>query len=107
MNSTLREETKAHYMRLKGCRTLEEFNAEGWGRASCPLCQNYLGRRVECAGCPVKKATGQGQCRGTPWNAMDKAIDSLKRTDMPLTEPLPHVVVMANWLESIEWKGVP
>lgn len=56
------------------------------GADNCPLCKAYP--RLDCAGCPVKKATGYDQCAETPyrdyrraniWGSAADALISAKR----------------------------
>ncbi len=34
---------------------------------SCPLCELYYDWEDECEDCPIKRLTGVGNCRNTPW----------------------------------------
>lgn len=47
----------------------------------CPLCDMFLfsGPQV-CVGCPVKQASGESNCRNTPWNAVLIAVDARAST---------------------------
>lgn len=108
--SRLRKETREHYEKLKDCRDFSEFEKEGWSCADCPLCLHYIGIDGEgdCEGCPVKRATGVDSCVCTPWGKMNRAIKARAYLWVaPLKEPLPEVAAMADFLESLDWEGVP
>jgi len=51
----------------------EEFNKEiEMGEDNCALCEMYY-YDGGCIECPVRKATGNGECRGTPFKDFVKA----------------------------------
>lgn len=38
------------------------------GALNCPLCRLFLNTSSVCNGCPVKNATGESRCNGTPYD---------------------------------------
>jgi hypothetical protein len=46
-----------------------ERRGEDHGTANCPLCLRFISDT--CEGCPVKDATGQGGCQGSPYAEWD------------------------------------
>ena len=110
--SELKKATMEHYDRLASCRTHTDFCNEGWTADSCPLCQVYhpgivigIHEREPCTGCPVKNKTGHGFCRTTPWSNIDYDIDTMLAR--VLEEPLPSVLEMREFLESLDWSNIP
>lgn len=45
------------------------------GTYNCPLCKMFLLGEMRCAGCPVKEASGQSYCRGTPYENWDDVVE--------------------------------
>ena len=106
--SDLRVETLAHYDRLLGCRTKEEFFEEGFDGDSCPLCREYSADYAEedCMGCPVSIETKQVSCHGSPWPTMYDAIRHMSLNEV-LDGPLPEAVAMREFLAKLDWSGQP
>ena len=65
------------------------------GPQNCPLCHEFFdeldARGRACSGCPVRMATGQTGCEGSPY---DDWCDLFYATDHP-----PHVPMKAETLE--------
>jgi len=64
----------AHWYRISACKTKEELRREGYYGEDCALCRMFIIER--CQGCPVSQATGQSNCKKSPYKA---ALYSLNR----------------------------
>ena len=104
--SELKKATMEHYDRLASCRTYDEFYDEGWGQYVCPLCRSYNCIYSCDNRCPVKKKTGRNFCKDSPWSDMDHEI-GLTRKDRHRDTPLPSVLAMRDFLESLDWSDQP
>lgn len=61
------EESIKHWQNNVAAKTLWQASVDS---ADCALCQAQAG----CIGCPVKEATGQWECYGTPYYAARNAL---------------------------------
>lgn len=73
-------------------KNVDEITSCG-GIDTCALCENYYSLAKQCAGCPVKKATGRGCCEGTPFvlidfDEKDDKTESLVRGEIHFLESL-------------------
>jgi len=73
-------------------KNVDEISSDG-GTDTCALCYNYYSLSKSCAGCPVKKATGEGCCVGTPFEQIDleekvENTESLVRGEIQFLESL-------------------
>ncbi len=64
----------------------EKINDDG-GIKTCALCSLYFSNN--CRGCPVKKATGQIQCYGSPYAVMENYTNTMGIED----ESFEHVEI--------------
>ena len=98
--SALREKTREYYDRLKKCRTFADFKATG---LDDPLCAEYYWHADadwgRCAGCPIRRITGEPECRGTVAVLMFKRIEQMRDYGVELSAPLEEVETMANLAE--------
>ncbi len=63
---------------------------------SCALCQLYF-ENDECKGCPISTETGEGRCKGTPYNTYSHkktAVNAQSQVDF-----LKSVAKKNGWLE--------
>lgn len=74
-----------HWIRLRDGKNKSN---EGITTESCPLCKTYytrenpyhdnpFGPNYSCYGCPISAATGDGDCRGSPWDDAAMAACSI------------------------------
>ena len=74
------KESIAHWYRISACKTIEDLRREGYYGEDCALCEMFVAGllpcNANCNGCPVSQATGQSNCKKSPYKA---ALDSLNR----------------------------
>ena len=82
----------------RNTRVRNPYNAALWVH-DCPLCQIYWKRDFgkSCKGCPVKSATLQKGCMGTPYNS---AVDANDRWETPSLYGLTKRAAKRDWLEA-------
>ncbi len=57
---------------------VEELNDARTGVGDCPLCAIFWQTHdTRCKGCPVFNVTGLRACRGTPYDGLGRASDTL------------------------------
>ena len=97
--SDLRQKTREYYEALKKCRTFADFKIAG---LDDPLCAEYWEGGADggrCAGCPIRRITGELECRGTVAVLMFKRIEYMRDYGVELSAPLEEVETMANLAE--------
>ena len=67
LNQALQMECIEHWTRMLDL-SIEDIrdDIEAPTPANCAFCREYFAK--ECVGCPIRSATGEKFCRGTPYN---------------------------------------
>ena len=97
--SDLRQKTREYYEKLKGCRTFADFKSVG---LDDPLCAEYWDGSADggrCAGCPIRRITGEPACRNTVVGLMFRRLEHMRDHGVELSAPLEEVETMANLAE--------
>ena len=89
--------------------TTKDLENEGYDADSCPLCiqfdQNDLGVSfsgdIRCVGCPVREATGQVDCRHTPYSDAAQSLFNWSSGGQWSKEDQDNVEAEIRFLESL------
>ena len=101
--SNLKYRMLAKFDALSAYRSRVEFDCVAWPTLMDEMCAE---QSPTCEGCPVFAATGETACGGSPWYRMSYAIIGLHREQV-LSEPLPEVLAMREFLDGLDWSGQP